>query len=369
MCIRCTRVTFSNNDATRAIPCQIIYFRSISLLKKKRELDSDVNSSLAAITGLYYMLECRQLENDLILATSAPVHVTDCTAMREAAACKRVVQHIDMFCHELMNYLYFTSMHNKLLFHSFMRDGHLIISRFPTAPAGTFQECVSFSPFGGGCPASADAWMASYDFPQQCSTVMRRQRTAWVCGVVGIVLGCLYIFITALLGSSDKVPGGWRCVMAVELVLVLQIIALISVCVIWFMLLESVKEDYIHISTISGWERFPNSHGVPIADNDMPMDDTTDDGYAGWDSELYSGDNEGMMPRFMRDLTLGFPKVGAVGSGITLFVAGLVMASVTLIVGLVAAARSMIAEPELMYSRRASVYRQVSLNVADGIYE
>lgn len=241
----------------------------------------------------------------------------------------------------------------------------MIISRFPTAPAGAFQECLSFSPFGGGCPASADAWMASYDFPQQCSTVMRRQRTAWICGVVGIVCGGMYIFMVALLGSSTKVPGGWRCVIAVELVLVLQIIALISVCVVWGMLLESVKEDYVHISTISGWEKFPNR--PPMMDNDM--DDNTDDAYAGWDSELYSGDNEGMMPRFMRDLTLGFPKVGAVGSGATLFVAGLVMASGTLIAGLVAAARGMIAQPELMYSRRASVYHQASLNVADGIYE
>lgn len=207
---------------------------------------------------------------------------------------------------------------------------------------------------------------------------MGLQRTAWVCGVVAIVSGGMYVCVAALLGVSTRVPGGWYCVAAVELLLVVQVIMLITVCVVWGTLLQALKADYIHISTISGWENFPRRTPGPDFDNDQMNDDgNTDDYYAGWYSDA-NNNNEGPYPyrrRLLQGITQGFPEIGAVGSGMVLFMMGLVICTCTLIAGVVAATRGIITEPECMYSGRANVYKQnrapgvMLTQVTEGIYE
>ena len=201
---------------------------------------------------------------------------------------------------------------------------------------------------------------------------MRAQRTSWNCGAVAIAAGAMYVVVAALLRGSITVPGGWRCVKAVEFLLVLQIVMMIAACVVWVTLLQSLKVDYTHISNISGWEHFPNKNPLVPIDNDggFSNDDaeTSDDYYAGWYGQNNHAVNKG--------ITEGFSEIGEVGSGMVLFVVGLVVAIATLMAGIVAATRGFVVEPESMYSCRAKNehenvprYGRLLTQVADGIYE
>jgi hypothetical protein len=180
----------------------------------------------------------------------------------------------------------------------------------------------------------------------------------------------MYVSVAAMLGVANKVPGGWGCVAAVEVLLVVQIVAQIAVLVVWASLLQAVKGDYNHISSVTGGS-FPNRK--PFIQDDAD-DVGTDDFYAGWyGGPGQSSNDDHVNSRFRwssiaQGLSMGFPEVGAVGSGIGLFTAGLLLAAASLIAGGVAAVRGDLYSNQNMNAPTAHKNTPLT-QVTEGIYE